>query len=99
MKKETILTIVVCVLVVVSFIGGMFTEGVVDLFEREVDRGVPSVILYECENGTATWFTTTILYGTENTVYPDSYRISFSIVNKTTGETVDYNYTYCELRR
>lgn len=97
MKKETI-AIIVSVLVVVSFVGGMFTESVIDLFEPEVDRGVPSVILYECENGTATWFQTHILYGTGNTVYPDSWRISFSIVNKTTGEIIPGHYTYCELR-
>lgn len=97
MKKETI-GIIVSVLVVVSFVAGMFTEGVIDLFEKEVDRGVPFVILYECENGTATWFETTILYGTGSTIYPDSWRISFSIVNKTTGEIIPGQYTYCELR-
>lgn len=97
MKKETI-GIIVSVLVVVAFVLGMFTEGHIDLFEKEVDRGVPSVILYECENGTATWFETDILYGTGSTIYPDSYEIRWSLRNITTGEITPGRYTYCELR-
>jgi len=95
MKKETILTIVVCVLVVVSVLGNfVFAYILVQESGECLSCASPRYLVYECSNETANWTSIEYSYGNG---YPDSYSISWSYRNITTGQVYPVTTTYCEL--
>lgn len=98
LKKESILTIVVCVLVVVSFATIVWYNWPEDDFES-YEQPPDYWANWTC-SGTGGNYTSMVpIYEGGAFVYPDAYEMRSGIRNLSTGEIIYTYEIHCELRK